>query len=51
APPWPRDRRVVATVALVIAGLGVLFPLTGLAILGMLTIDCAVQLAHKRRTA
>ena len=50
-PPWPRDRRVVATVALVIAGLGVLFPLTGLAILGMLTIDCAVQVAHRRRTA
>ncbi|MCJ2143217.1 PepSY-associated TM helix domain-containing protein [Methylobacterium sp. E-066] len=50
-PPWPRDRRVVATVTLVIAALGVLFPLTGLAILGMIGLDLAVQMVRRREAA
>ena len=50
-PPWPRDRRVVVTVTLVIAGLGALFPLTGLAILGMIGLDLAVQAARGRGAA
>ncbi|MGU3539164.1 PepSY-associated TM helix domain-containing protein [Methylobacterium sp. A54F] len=51
-PPWPRDRRVVATVTLLVAGLGALFPLTGLAILCMLALDLLGQaLARRRRAA
>ncbi|MCJ2019951.1 PepSY domain-containing protein [Methylobacterium sp. E-065] len=47
-PPWPRDRRVVATVTLLVAGLGALFPLTGLAILGMLGLDRVAQRLRRR---
>ncbi|MDP4006480.1 PepSY domain-containing protein [Methylobacterium sp. NEAU K] len=50
-PPWPRDRRTAATVTLLVAGLGALFPLTGLAILGMLGLDLAVQAARRRLAA
>jgi len=46
-PPWPRDRRIIATVTMLVAGLGALFPLTGLAILGMIGLDLAAQ--HLRR--
>ncbi|SOR29455.1 conserved protein of unknown function; putative membrane protein (4 PEPSY-associated transmembrane helices) [Methylorubrum extorquens] len=42
-PPWPRDRRVVATVTGLMLGLGALFPLTGLAILALLGLDLAAQ--------
>lgn len=42
-PPWPRDRRVVATVTVLVLGLGALFPLTGLAILALLGLDLAAQ--------
>ncbi len=42
-PPWPRDRRVVATVTALMLGLGALFPLTGLAILVLLGLDLAAQ--------
>ncbi|CAO4132721.1 PepSY-associated TM helix domain-containing protein [Methylorubrum extorquens] len=42
-PPWPRDRRVVATVTGLMLGLGALFPLTGLAILALLGLDLATQ--------
>ena len=42
-PPWPRDRRVVATVTGLMVGLGALFPLTGLAILALLGLDLAAQ--------
>ena len=41
-PPWPRDRRVAATVTAIVVGLGALFPLTGLAILAMLGLDRAL---------
>lgn len=47
-PPWPRDRRVAATVTAIVLGLGALFPLTGLAILGMVLIDLAVQALRPR---
>ncbi|WP_267423155.1 PepSY domain-containing protein [Methylobacterium sp. GC_Met_2] len=47
-PPWPRDRRVIATVTLLVAGLGALFPLTGLAILGMIGLDLAAQRLRRR---
>ncbi|MCC0809388.1 PepSY domain-containing protein [Methylobacterium sp. W2] len=42
-PPWPRDRRIVATVTALVLGLGALFPLTGLAILAMIGIDLGIQ--------
>jgi len=42
-PPWPRDRRALAGVSLLVAGLGALFPLTGLAILAMLAADIGVR--------
>ncbi|MGW9820221.1 conserved protein of unknown function; putative membrane protein (4 PEPSY-associated transmembrane helices) [Methylorubrum extorquens] len=42
-PPWPRDRRVATTVTMIVLGLGALFPLTGLAILGMILVDLTVQ--------
>ncbi len=41
-PPWPRDRRVVATVTALVLGLGALFPLTGLAILVMIGLDAGL---------
>jgi uncharacterized iron-regulated membrane protein len=47
-PPWPRDRRAVATVTLLVAGLGAVFPLTGLAILAMLAVDLAAQRLRRR---
>ncbi|SEP30665.1 Uncharacterized iron-regulated membrane protein [Methylobacterium sp. UNC300MFChir4.1] len=47
-PPWPRDRRVAATVTAIVLGLGALFPLTGLAILGMVAVDLAVQVLRPR---
>ncbi|MCJ2089910.1 PepSY domain-containing protein [Methylobacterium sp. E-005] len=47
-PPWPRDRRVVATVTLLVLGLSALFPLTGLALLGMLGLDLAAQGLRRR---
>lgn len=50
-PPWPRDRRVIATVSLIVAGLGALFPLTGLAILTMLAIDLLTQFLRTRMAA
>lgn len=42
-PPWPRNQRVAATVTAIVLGLGMLFPLTGLVILGMVVVDLAVQ--------
>lgn len=51
APPWPRDRRVVVGVSLIVLGLGALFPLTGLVILGMVLADLAGQLLRARRAA
>jgi uncharacterized iron-regulated membrane protein len=50
-PPRPRDRRVAATVTGIVLGLGILFPLTGLAILAMLGLDLAVARALRSRTA
>ena len=50
-PPWPRDRRVAATVTAIVLGLGILFPLTGLAILIMLGLDLAAGRALRTRTA
>ena len=50
-PPWPRDRRVAATVTGIVLGLGVLFPLTGLAILAMLGLDLLAAGALRTRTA
>lgn len=50
-PPWPRDRRVIVTVTLLVAGLGVLFPLTGLAILAMLGLDLAMWRLRRRAPA
>lgn len=50
-PPSPRDRRVMATVTLLIAGLGALFPLTGLVILAMLGLDLAAQRLQRRLRA
>lgn len=47
-PPWPRDRRVVATVTGLVLVLGVLFPLTGLAILAMLGLDLILGGARRR---
>lgn len=47
-PPWPRDRSVIVTVTAVVAGLGLLFPLTGLAILAMLGIDLTAQRVWRR---
>lgn len=47
-PPWPRDRRVAATVTAIVLTLGALFPLTGLAILGMVLIELAVQAVRPR---
>ncbi|MCJ2080014.1 PepSY-associated TM helix domain-containing protein [Methylobacterium sp. J-090] len=40
-PPWPRAPGIVAGVTLLVVGLGVLFPLTGAAILGMILLDGA----------
>ncbi|MGU3663911.1 PepSY-associated TM helix domain-containing protein [Methylobacterium sp. A49B] len=50
-PPGPRDRRVAATVTGIVLGLGILFPLTGLAILAMLGLDVATARAVRSRTA
>jgi uncharacterized iron-regulated membrane protein len=50
-PPWPRDRRTVATATGLVLGLGALFPLTGLAILAMLGLDIALGRALRARTA
>ncbi|GJD33350.1 PepSY-associated TM helix domain-containing protein [Methylobacterium aerolatum] len=50
-PPWPRDRRIVAGVTALVLGLGILFPLTGLAILAMLALDLALGRAVMRRAA
>jgi uncharacterized iron-regulated membrane protein len=50
-PPWPRDRRVAATVTGLVLGLGALFPLTGLAILAMLGLDLLVSRAIRRVAA
>jgi uncharacterized iron-regulated membrane protein len=47
-PPWPRNRRVAATVTGLVLGLGALFPLTGLVILGMVLIDLALQTLRPR---
>ncbi len=51
APPWPRDRRVMAGVTALVIGLGALFPLTGLAILVMLGLDLALRRVVARRAA
>ncbi len=40
-PPWPRDRRVVGGVTGIVVALGIVFPLTGLAILAMIALDAA----------
>ncbi|WP_267427123.1 PepSY domain-containing protein [Methylobacterium sp. GC_Met_2] len=50
-PPWPRDRRMAVTVTVIVVGLGALFPLTGLAILAMLSLDLALGRALRMRTA
>lgn len=50
-PPWPRDRRVMAGVTVIVLGLGALFPLTGLAILAMLGLDLALGRVAMRRAA
>ncbi|GJE41136.1 PepSY-associated TM helix domain-containing protein [Methylobacterium soli] len=47
-PPWPRNRRVAATVTGLVLGLGALFPLTGLVILGMVLLDLALQTLRPR---
>lgn len=47
-PPWPRDRGVAVTVTGIVLVLGALFPLTGLAILGMVLIDLAIQALRPR---
>ena len=47
-PPWPRDRRVAATVTVIILGLGALFPLTGLAIAAMIGFDLAAGRLRRR---
>lgn len=47
-PPWPPNRRVRFTVTLMILGLGILFPLTGLAIAGMLGLDLGVDRLRRR---
>ncbi|SDN15016.1 Uncharacterized iron-regulated membrane protein [Methylobacterium phyllostachyos] len=47
-PPWPRDRHTAITVTVLICLLGALFPLTGLAILGMLGLDLAAQRLRRR---
>lgn len=47
-PPWPRDRRVVATVTGLVLVLGALFPLTGFAILAMLGLDLVLGGARRR---
>lgn len=46
-PPWPR-RRVAATVTAIVLGLGALFPLTGLAIVGMIVVDLVIQILRPR---
>ena len=38
-PPMPSQRHIFATLTLVILGFGILFPLTGFAILAMLVLD------------
>ncbi len=48
-PPWPRDRRIAVTVTGIVLGLGILFPLTGLAILAMLGLDLAIGRALRMR--
>ncbi|MGY2047305.1 PepSY-associated TM helix domain-containing protein [Methylobacterium sp. JK268] len=48
-PPWPEDRRAVATVTGIVAGFGLAFPLTGLAILAMLALDLAGQAIGRAR--
>jgi uncharacterized iron-regulated membrane protein len=50
-PPWPRDRRIAVIVTALVAALGALFPLTGLAILAMLALDLAAQRVRKRLRA
>ena len=47
-PPWPRDRRVAVTVTGIVLVLGALFPLTGLAVLGMIVVDLAIQALRPR---
>lgn len=47
-PPWPSDRRITATVTVLIVGLGALFPLTGLVILAMIGIDLGAQVLRNR---
>lgn len=47
-PPWPRDRRVAATVTVIVLALGALFPLTGLAILVMVVVDLTIQVLRPR---
>ena len=47
-PPWPRDRRIAVTVTGIVLVLGALFPLTGLAVLGMIALDLAVQALRPR---
>lgn len=41
-PAWPDDRRAVAGVTGLVAAMGVLFPLTGLAILAMIAVDAGL---------
>ncbi|CAA2106704.1 hypothetical protein MBUL_03804 [Methylobacterium bullatum] len=47
-PPWPRDRRIAATVTALVLGLGALFPLTGLAILTMIGLDLGIQALRRQ---
>ncbi|KQP13987.1 PepSY domain-containing protein [Methylobacterium sp. Leaf93] len=47
-PPWPRDRRIAATVTALVLGLGALFPLTGLAILAMIGLDLGIQALRRQ---
>jgi len=47
-PPWPRSRRVILTVTLMIVGLGALFPMTGLAIAAMVGVDLAADRLRSR---
>ncbi|MBR7513549.1 hypothetical protein KC219_25655, partial [Mycobacterium tuberculosis] len=42
-PPMPSQKSVFAALTLVILGFGVLFPLTGFAILAMLVLDQLIQ--------
>ncbi|MET7242795.1 PepSY domain-containing protein [Methylobacterium sp. EM32] len=40
-PAWPDDRRAIGAVTGLVAAMGILFPLTGLAILAMIALDAA----------